>query len=95
MRMSMMPMKIQMISRTRQMMLTKKPCSTVSPMAAVERAKPPSCTPSCMGRKPIRLERRVVSETMRMLWRKVRVMPSIPPPPSMPKSKSMKSTSAL
>ena len=90
-----MPIIIQIISRTRQMMLTKKPCSTVRPIAAVEIAKPPSCTPSCMGRKPIRFDSSVVSETMRMLWRKVSVMPSNPPPPSMPKRRSMKSTSAL
>ena len=62
--MSMMPMNIQTISRTRQMMLTKMPRAAESPRAAMERTKPPSCTPICMGRKPMRLAKKVVSATM-------------------------------
>ena len=46
-------MTIQMISLTRQMMLTKIPNAAVNPSAAIEITKPPSCTPSCMGRNPI------------------------------------------
>ena len=61
---SAMPMAIQMISRTRQMMLTKMPRAAESPKAAMESTKPPSWTPICMGRKPMRLANSVVKATM-------------------------------
>ena len=59
--MSSMPMAIQMISRTRQMMLTKMPRAAERPRAAMESTKPPSCTPSCMGRKPMRLAKHLAA----------------------------------
>ena len=83
-------MAIQMISRTRQIMLTKMPRAAERPSAAMETTKPPSCTPSCMGRNPRRLAKRVVSERIRIECRKVRVIPVKPPPQSTPKSRSMK-----
>ena len=63
---SRMPMTIQMISRTRQMILTKMPRAAERPRAAIESTKPPSWTPRCMGRKPMRLANSVVNDTMRM-----------------------------
>ena len=60
------PIAIQMISLTRQIMLTKMPRAADNPNAAMERTKPPSCTPSCMGRNPMRLANRVVKARMRM-----------------------------
>ena len=53
------------------MMLTYIPTAGVSPMAAMERAKPPSCTPSCKGRKPMRLANRVVKARIRTEWKYV------------------------
>ena len=88
-------MAIQMISLTRQMMLTKMPRAAESPKAAIESTKPPSCTPICMGRKPIILAKRVVKATIRMLWRNVSVSPPNPPPQSMPNKRSMNITSKL
>ena len=47
---SRMPTTVQIISRTRQMMLTKicRGAAAERPRAAMESTKPPSCTPSCM-----------------------------------------------
>ena len=78
------PMTIQMISLTRQMMLTKIPNAAVNPSAAIEITKPPSCTPSCMGRNPIRLANREVKAKMRMLCAYVKTIPVNPPPESTP-----------